>query len=90
MIYKAFHEIFLSLKMYTFSDRVDLVAYFQNRLLKWNLWNMFLFCYRPDDSAEYKCILETPISSACRRDEDRVTYLNKGKQKKLLFQRFTI
>ncbi|XP_048759800.1 grainyhead-like protein 1 homolog isoform X2 [Ostrea edulis] len=32
----------------------------------------------PDDSAEYKCILETPISSACRRDEDRVTYLNKG------------
>nr|XP_022317386.1 protein grainyhead-like isoform X2 [Crassostrea virginica] len=32
----------------------------------------------PEDSAGYKCILETPISSACRRDEDRVTYLNKG------------
>lgn len=32
----------------------------------------------PEDTAGYKCILETPISSACRRDEDRVTYLNKG------------
>ncbi|XP_062592697.1 protein grainyhead-like isoform X2 [Saccostrea cucullata] len=32
----------------------------------------------PEDSVGYKCILETPISSACRRDEDRVTYLNKG------------
>lgn len=42
---------------------------------------MILFSYRPEDTAGYKCILETPISSACRRDEDRVTYLNKGKKK---------
>lgn len=47
-----------------------------------NIWcDMILFSYRPEDTAGYKCILETPISSACRRDEDRVTYLNKGKKK---------